>query len=67
MLLQQIEEGFLTTEFEVKLNFHYERQKKPSNHWIVWQEEGEEADFQANNRKSKQQGNGTVVCFTKFK
>ena len=45
--------------------YHYEKAEDCSVPYAVWQEDGEDSSFHANNRKEEQNIAGTVDLFTK--
>lgn len=44
--------------------YHYEKPSNVKPPYIVWQEDGESAQFGADNRKAEQQIHGTIDCYT---
>lgn len=44
--------------------YHYRRPENVKDKYIIWQEDGEDQSFSANNRKEEQQLHGTVDYFT---
>ena len=64
--LKIVRDTLLKTGLEGKYIFHYERPKTDLTHWVVWMESGEATSFYSCDRKSEQQAEGTIDCFTQI-
>lgn len=61
--LKQIRDILNSTSAKGRV-YHYTRPKGEVPSWVVWQEDSEEAAFDAENHKAEQQVHGTIDCYS---